>query len=444
MKLNESKKQRLGAVLGGLSLRQIERLRAMIRAADRRVSDLLDSELFQLGPDAQADFFAPIACLVADKTRVRPSRAMVADDLADLIWEWVVTDSGAASALAALQAAYLGEGPPAEEMINEGRVRAATALLRDLDMAEFNTADAHRLRSAFAISDMSKLSDAARLLASSSVFDQLLQGVPEALELDDPAQSALVMERLQAAGKDHPFVADWLPFMFMARMSEPWRMIELVCQLGPSDGRLDWFRERYGYIGELVLRDLNFCLAGFEKPPLTDQMATDMIEALTYYVGAEQLIADLFTFERKDPWRRRIMGMNTTGLRQLGELRKAAREAYARVLPKMGRAGASFAPPGQGEPAFDAALAMGRFLNACRTLLAGSSVEAATLDVLRELEAMTVQAGQWLLGRLKSRQSTDFAGDIQRVHEMAVLLSVLGAAPEADQLRDSVKRFRAA
>ncbi len=441
--LSDTKLQRVGALLDGLPGDMADRLCNAARQGDPALARLL--EYCRIGPDAAARrrFFAPLEAISGDPARTRPSRAYAPQGLQAAVWTWLKSIApGAVQAAEAASEDFADESPG---RLDTARVEAAEAMTAALDAAADDPKAAKKLRARLDVGDFEPVRHLASLLKAAPVTRPALEGLPDLItDLTDDL-SASLRDRYETASDADPDAGVWVLFLVMARMERPWRLLRVFERIARREDDFLVSRTDMAEIGEALLRDAEHDLAGFAAPPETAMETERAAAALSEFAAVTVGMTREIGIRKDGAWGKRLFDLRNRASEQMTAIHEAAREAYRRATPEEGGVrGRSGPPPAPGEPGYERACALGRFLIASKDEAARAAVGNAHQAVLEEIQLRLETLADRLLRSARTGGAEDAEASAARLDQIAGLMRACGAEQTADVFLRRVAAARAA
>ena len=232
----------------------------------------------------------------------------------------------------------------------------------------------------------------------------------------------------------------------MARLTRPWRILRTFERIGHREDDFLLSRTDMSGIGDALLLDAEHHLEGFSKAPTTIKEAIQAAEALRDFAAVTVGMTREIGIRKDGGWGQKIIALRSTASSQMEAIHYRARRVFkpVMVLPKAGRLPTIDSPPSQGSVRFEEALGMARFLYLTKDDASRAAAGGAHSQLLADLREQLEAIGNALLEHLRSGKMDCEPGPQQRIEDIALLLTELGASEEAGLLLRRVAAAQAA
>ena len=245
-------------------------------------------------------------------------------ELLDVVRDKLLTSSAefADAEVAAFQraaaAALLAEIPTGDPV--DPRIAGGAKMLGGADIA----ADAY---------------DMARLLEIGADLLRLQREFPKPMHTLSESDISLIRAVWENVVAEHPDSASYVVFMMLGRLEKPWEIMRLAGALSRKTDDIVVSRTDAGFVGELLLCDLEDCVAQLRP------MRVDAIDALTVQMQVETF-AHLSTgivreigIKRDGLWGKRLMAARAAMSDEMERLLGRARKDIIATLPMVRKGG---------------------------------------------------------------------------------------------------------
>lgn len=419
-----AKMDQLRGLLASLPGDMAQRLCAMAGQADPALGRLLGNCLSDPDELSRERFFAPLAPLSGKPGSDRPAVSVVPVALLRALWTWLGEELSPDIAARVRAIALDPCSPDTPGQLDPERAAGAALMVEAFKQAENDPRARKRLQARLDVERFDEARDVATMLRLAPVLRMALTGLAPVIDDPDDAQCEFIRDRYEAAAASDPDAGPWVLLLIMARFNRPWRLLRVFERLTHRDDDLLVGKTDMALIGDVLLRDAAYHLAGFCTAPRTEAEARAAAAALTAFAAVTVGMSREIGIRKDGPWGKRIMDLRTRASEQMTAIHEAARRAVGRVLPEADKGPRRFTQPREED--MEQALAHCLFLALTRDDAGRAAVGGAHNSVIVELANAFERAGQGALDTLRSQDAQHREAGSARLNYIAALMHALG------------------
>jgi len=424
--LTPAKSDRLSLLLSTLPGVVVEQLLSVAHEADPSLGRLL--AFCKAGPERAARdlFFLPAAPIIADRAVTKPSLAQIPEALIAPLWDWIKTEVTPEAADMALEQASQFDDPPGEDALDEMRFTVATRITQILDDLKEEPKAAKQLRHRLGVTDFDDVRAVAEFLKAAPSVRIAMEGAPARIEDLNDTISAALRDRYEDAAEAQPEAGVWVLLMMLPRLKKPWQLLRVFERIARREDDFLLSRTDMSSVGEALLDDAEFYLAGFARAPKTMAEAEASAERLADFATVTIGMTREIGIRKDGAWGQKLFALRNAASTQMEAIHEMARQTFKKAVPETGGPRRLRPIPHPGEPEFDEAEAMGQFLYRVKDDASRAAVGNAHNTLLDELRHQLEDVGTELLEGLRTGSSKDAEADYTRLNEIVRLMDVLG------------------
>lgn len=310
----------------------LEALRPKLREAERRLSRL---------PTPRRLFSTAFEDLILPMPRFAKQRGRIARSSIEPVWNWLTGSLLPDEAGAAIEAIRAKLISGAAEFV-DGEVQALQTLAAQAILAAIPSpekADPSAVRSLGGQDIAADAYDMARMMEIAPLIARLQHELPRpihALEERDITTIRAVWEQVVA---EHPDCAPYIAFFVLGRLDKPWEIMRLAGALSRKMDDILLSRTDIGFVGELLLSDLEDCVAHLAAIRPNEMKAAPAVDVVTRFGRLSTGIVRELGIKRDGVWGKRLMAARAGIADEMERLLARATKDISATLPMTRRAG---------------------------------------------------------------------------------------------------------
>ncbi len=331
--LAPQKLAQLRALMRALPDELRERLIGAVSAGDETMGRLLTACAKDVAVLARERLFAPLAPLSRDPAAVRPSLSHAPPAMLSTMWEWI-SDTLAPDVARAMMAAVadpLAEEDPAHD--DPLRAEVSAAIVEEIMAVELDPRASKALRHRLGISDFRTVMEVAVILRVAPVLREALDGIPDDIGEISEELSQLIRDRYDAAYAKDADSGVWFLYLVMARLNRPWAILRVFEKIARRDDDFLLSRTDVATIGDALLEDAGFFLAGFADTPESHDAAHEAAAALARFAQVTVGMTREIGIRKDGGWGRQIVALRKRAAQQMEAIHAEALIRMDKVLP---------------------------------------------------------------------------------------------------------------
>lgn len=441
MRLSKAKLEQVRMLLKQLPSDMTRRLTTVARHADPALARLLDYSLE--GPDvlARRGVFEPLKLISLDPKTHKPSRALAPSDLLDRMWEFGCTRAPELRQDAQALYSNFDAHPEPGELLKL-RARLSDIILQEVARSEDDPKLRKRVLGSLQTPDFEAPVRIAKILKSAHILEQAVDGLPDSIPDWSDELSATIRDRYEHVAEVDPDSGVWVLCVIMARMERPWRLLRVFERIARRGDDLLISKTDMGPVGDVLLDDAEFALSLFASAPATRDGARAAAQGLADFAAVTVGMTREIGIRKDGSWGQRLFKLRAKASDAMSHIHAEAREAVFRATPEAGGLKTRIRMPSRsGEPEFERALSLSRFLIMTKDDAARAAVGSAHTALIDELRDRVETLAETQLQALRRETGEDQAASQSRVMDIAELLRALAGNEAGDLL---VRRATAA
>lgn len=424
--ISEDKASRLSTLLSNLPGDMADNIVELANEADPEMGRLLN--YCRLGPDglAREVFFSPYEPLIGDRSHLPPSQSLFPLTFIETIWRWLAEDLAPDITDDVTAAVKEFKKELQAKQFDAQRVLASERMVAAISAVDEDPKAIKRLKHRLEIDDFEPVLALAELMSTTPVLRQAIETLPGKIEQISDSFSAEMRDRYEEAANEQTEAGVWVLLMTLPRVEKPWRFLKVFERIAGSDDDFLLSRTDMSRVGDALLDDAEYYLAGFDTAPETALEAERAADQLEQFAQVTVGMTREIGIRKDGAWGQRLFALRSSASEQMEAIHEAARSAFDKALPELNRSRRKRVLPVPGEPEFDAAEAVGSFLFATKDDAARAAVGGAHATLLDELREKAESVANTVLERLRSGQSEAEDADSARLDHVVRLMDVLG------------------
>jgi hypothetical protein len=231
----------------------------------------------------------------------------------------------------------------------------------------------------------------------------------------------------------------------MARMDRPWRLLRVFERIARREDDLLVSRTDMAEIGDALLRDAEHHLKGFARAPATYEDADAAAAALADFAAVTVGMTREIGIRKDGAWGRRLFELRSQASDNMARIHEAALDAFKRATPEEGGLKRPAGPPPKpGEPGYERAGALARFLIRTKDDAGRAAVGNAHQGVIDEIRARLERLADKTLYSIRNNDGHELEVASERLEHAAGLMTEIGAGEAAEVFLRRVAAARAA
>ncbi|MFN3834294.1 MAG: hypothetical protein ACK4NO_00185 [Glycocaulis sp.] len=310
-----------------------ERLVEAVRAGDETMGRLLDACSKDADTLARERMFAPLAPLSRDPATARPSLSHAPPAMLATVWNWIsetlVPDI--AEAMRVAVGDPLAEENPAHD--DPLRAQLAEAITQAVAAVSDDPRGGKQLRHRLGVADFRAVLDVAVILRVAPVLREAMAGLPDDIGDVTEELSQLIRDRYDAACARDPDSGVWFLYLVMARLRRPWAVLRVFEKIARRGDDFLLSRTDVATIGDALLEDAAYFLAGFADTPGSLEAASEAAGALASFAQVTVGMTREIGIRKDGGWGQQIMALRQRAAQQMEAMHAEAVLRMDKAVP---------------------------------------------------------------------------------------------------------------